>query len=470
MYRVLRQRLRLFEGRLGSGELNQGGEEMDEQGGLAAALDQLRGVNIDEAAVRAHAMRPGHLLGVSSDRGPEDVPAGDVAAPLPPLPAPPAPPLPGPPVPGPGPAPVGYSLDVDGFSLALSKALTPYVEGFSARLTQNGMPIGGTSWNWAQEPQDGGEAWTPDVRMHVASLSKIVTAAAMTRLLLAAGISPDAPMIDHLPAYWIKGPNVNLITFANLLTHTSGLAFNNTTSRTDFEFMKEQIEAGVTMADLGQFSYQNMNFGLCRILLATINGNIPVEFLTLPVLNHYPPAEVDSMWDAATIAAYASYVASEVFAPSGVTGPDFTHDPADALAYNFPATSSWNSGDLTTLAGAAGWHMSADEVLKVMATIRRGGTILSPEQAQIMLDNHFGIDYWDTTNLGTYYAKVAGLEDNVGHQEQAVAFYLPLNMELVVLVNSPFTADLPPSTFLYTFVLSAYISNIVPVAAAASPD
>ena len=45
-------------------------EEMDNRG-LAAALNQLRGVDIDEAAVRAHVMRPGNLLGVSSDRGRE---------------------------------------------------------------------------------------------------------------------------------------------------------------------------------------------------------------------------------------------------------------------------------------------------------------------------------------------------------------------------------------------------------------
>jgi hypothetical protein len=467
MYQVPRQRLRPFEDRPASGQMNRGGEEMQEQGALAAALDQLCGVDIDEAAVRAHVMRPAHLLGVSSYAGPEGELAGDVGVQPAPLPAPAPGPLPGPPVSGPGP---GYSLDVDGFFGELSGQLAPYVEGYCAQLNVNGSPIAPpASLNWAQEPQDGGEAWTPDVRMHVASLSKIVTAAAMTRLLLEAGISPDAPMIDHLPAYWIKGPNVNLITFANLLTHTSGLAFGNTTSRTDFEFMKDQIEAGVTMADLGQFSYQNMNFGLCRILLATINGNIPVEMLTLPVLNHYPPAVVDSTWDAATIAAYASYVASEVFAPSGVTGPDFTHDPADALAYNFPVTSSWNSGDLTTLAGAAGWHMSVDELLKVMATIRRGGTILSPEQAQIMLDNHFGIDYFPTTNLGTFYAKVGGINDGM-HEEQGVAFYLPLDMELVVLVNSPVTADLPVSDFLYSWVSSAYTNNVKPATTAASPD
>ncbi len=165
-------------------------------------------------------------------------------------------------------------------------------------------------------------------------------------------------------------------------------------------------------------------------------------------------------------------MAREVFAPSGVTGPDFAHDAADALAYNFPVTGSgWDSGDLTTMAGGAGWHLSVDELLQVMATFRRGGTIVSPGQAQVMLDDGFGIDFSVATPLGTYYAKLGGWNDNAGHQEQGVAFYLPLNMELVVLVNSPVIGE-PIKDLLYPFVSSAYnfhIEEVTPPNASASP-
>jgi hypothetical protein len=434
-------------------------EEMDERG-LAAALDQLRGVDIGEAAVRAHVMRPGNLLGVSSDRGREGVPAEHVALP------PPAP-VPGP---VPGPAPGVYGLDAAGFIQELKGLLTGNVAGFSIRLTENGSSIGLAGQNWAKEPQDGSEDWTPDIRMHVASLSKIVTAAAMTRLLGEAGIPPFTPIIGYLPGYWVKGPDVDQITFAELLTHTSGLAFGATNSRSDFEWMKEQIAAGTT--HLGQFSYQNMNFGLCRILLATINGNVPVDWFLLGSQGGLPPWWIDNSWDSSTISAYASYVAREVFAPSEVTGPDFTHDAADALAYNFPVTGNgWDSGNLTTMAGGAGWHMSVDELLQVMATFRRGGTIVSPDQAQVMLDDGFGIDFSVATPLGTYYAKLGGWNDNAGHQEQGVAFYLPLNMELVVLVNSP-VFEGPITDWLYPFVKAAYFAHITYVAppvASASP-
>ena len=41
------------------------------EGDLAAALYRISGVDIDEAAVRAHVMRPDHLLGMTSDQGRE---------------------------------------------------------------------------------------------------------------------------------------------------------------------------------------------------------------------------------------------------------------------------------------------------------------------------------------------------------------------------------------------------------------
>jgi CubicO group peptidase (beta-lactamase class C family) len=409
-----------------------------EEEGLAAALRQIRGVDLDEAAVRAHVMRPGHLHGVTSDRGREGVPARRLHWPPPPV-------------------PVLWRFDAQGFIRALADELTGNVAGFSIRLTENGSSIGLADQNWAKEPLDGSESWTPDTRMHVASLSKIVTAIAMTRLLDGAGISPGTPIIDFLPGYWAKGPDVGNITFAELMTHTSGLAFGATNSRSDFEWMKSQIAAGTTHR--GQYSYQNMNFGLCRILLATINGNIPVDW-TLPGWLGwlFGPEFNDIFWDLITIRAYASYVAGQVFGPAGVAGPDFTHDGADALAYDFPVTGNgWNSGDLTSMAGGAAWHMSVDELLKVMATFRRSGAIVSTAQAQAMLDDGFGIDWSVQTPLGPYYAKNGFWHDNSGQTEQGVAFFLPLNMELVVLVNSPVG---PMGQFLYTVVSDQYIAHL----------
>ena len=408
---------------------------------LAAALGRIRGVDISEAQLLAHDFRPANVAAASSDRGRLDLPAppeptAETTEALPVLPLP-------------------HRLDVDGFIAALESALTDEVAGYALRLRERGRTIRTVDWNWAKEPPDTAEGWTTHIRMHVASLSKQITAIAMTKLLDNHGIPYDTKIIDYLPAYWGKGPNVDQITFAHLMTHTSGLNYGVSSSASDFLFMKGQIAVGTT--HLGQYWYQNMNFGLCRILLATINGNIPVDF-SIPPLFGFSGFN-DIVWDVVTLAVYESYTAAEVFAPSGVSGPTLNHEQLDALAYDFPVSGAgWNSGDLTTMAGGAGWHMAVDEVLAVMGAFRRNGTILSPFQAQSMLDAGFGIDWTVPTPLGTYYAKNGFWHDSAGQTEQAVLFYFPHDMEFVLLVNSPVGA---PPQFLYSLVADAYTSNIV---------
>ena len=131
-------------------------------------------------------MRPENVVGVISDRGSrEDAPI------IQHLPAQPG---------------LSYELNIQGFIDALQSALTNLTTGYSLRLRLDGVAtLAMVDWNWAKEPQDGSESWTPDVRMHVASLSKIVTAIAMTKLLNHKGMSYDTPIIDFLPGYWEQG-------------------------------------------------------------------------------------------------------------------------------------------------------------------------------------------------------------------------------------------------------------------------
>jgi CubicO group peptidase (beta-lactamase class C family) len=256
---------------------------------------------------------------------------------------------------------------------------------------------------------------------------------------------------------------VDLITFGDLLAHTSGLSYESGSSRSDFPYMKSQIAAGTF--NRGQYYYQNMNYGLCRILLATINGNIPVDWTAPPFLFNLFGSEFnDRLWDVITIRAYAAYVANCVFAPAGVTGPGFTHEAADALAYayDFPVTGTgWNSGDLTSMAGGAAWHMSVNELLSVMGTFRRGGSIVTAAQAQAMLDDGFGQNpQIAQTPLGPVYHKIGTWGTDSDRWEQGVAFFLPLNMELVVLVNST-VGGIQDGQYLYTLVSNAFLAHIV---------
>jgi hypothetical protein len=218
--------------------------------------------------------------------------------------------------------------------------------------------------------------------------------------------------------------------------------------------MKSIVAAGVSDDALGYYRYQNMNFGLCRILVAAINGNIS------PDKNFDPPTCNDRMWDYVTIQSYVHYVHDYVFKPAGVSGPSLDHPAPDALAYTFPVKGKgWNSGDLSSVSGGAGWHISVDDLLDIMDTFRRKGTIMSTTEAQTMLDDGFGIDVQMSTPLGMLYNKNGLWEDDSGRVEQSLAYFLPEDMELVVLTNSPVGS---PGQFFRDLVTNIYLANIKP--------
>jgi CubicO group peptidase (beta-lactamase class C family) len=260
--------------------------------------------------------------------------------------------------------------------------------------------------------------------MHVASVSKLVTAMAMTKLLSYRNISPDAPIGPYLPKYWSRGEGVDQITFRRLLIHKSGLVVPGAPGACDYLFMKQRIAHSAT----GMPGYLNINYGLCRILISTIDA--PYLFDLLPTTD-------DNYWDLTTTAYYTKYVSENIFAPAGVIST-LQHTDPNALAYPLPvAVPGWNSNDLKTMCGAVGWHLSVDDLLSVMAVFRRSGSIVDTYKAQHMLDRQFGIDKIRDTPLGRIYAKGGWWTDGRS-VEQSNVFFLPKGMELAILANSPF--------------------------------
>jgi hypothetical protein len=388
------------------------------------------GFAFSHAAATAHVMQPPHTHGVISSRGLEQgltkfTPREKHAA-------------------------VALSFDTDGFVKALNAALANTTAGYVMQLRHGGAPIASAQVNWAKRPSDGSESWAQSVRMHVASCSKLITAIAMTRTLAAHNLPASTKIINYLPAYWAKGPNIDKITFAELMTHRSG--FRVAGSDMSYPTMKALIAGGVTTANHGVPSYQNTNFGICRILLPVMNGTVPAG-------TTFPGPLEDQMWDFATVTAYAAYCEQHLFQPAGVSGPSLNHPNPDALAYTFPAGAGWNSGDLTTESGGAGWHMSVDDLLKVMGCFRRQGTIMSAAAAQTMLDDGFGIDLTESTPLGTLYNKNGLWQSGSGQVEQSLVYFLPRDMELVVLANSPIGT---PGQFFRDVVTQIYVDHIAP--------
>ncbi len=219
--------------------------------------------------------------------------------------------------------------------------------------------------------------------------------------------------------------------------------------------MHSAVNAGVT--HIGKYNYENMNYGLCRILLATIVGDIsPATIFDISIIQD----SNNVVWDYLTIESYVKYVEQNVFGPSGVSDATPNHLNAYALAYPFPVDGQgWNSGDLRTMSGAAGWHMTVDDLLAIMRTFRRNNSIVQAARAQGMLDLTYGIDVQASTStpMGYIYGKNGWWESNLGKVEQSFLFFMPQDMELVAFVNSPVGSS---HEAVVPFVTSAFIANL----------
>jgi len=169
-------------------------------------------------------------------------------------------------------APPMPTLDVNGFGEAVHAALRNSTNGYTMRMRRGGNTNYTLQWNWAQNPGDGNRGWNPDRGMHFASISKFLTAVALVDLLDRRNIDFDTPIAQYLPDYWTLGPNVGGVTFQELINHTSG--FSTGGSESSFAFMRQQVAAGFPASQSGDYDYENMNFGLMRILIATIGGYV----------------------------------------------------------------------------------------------------------------------------------------------------------------------------------------------------
>ena len=188
--------------------------------------------------------------------------------------------------------------------------LSPCVMVYALELRSAGATVLSPQWHFSKSYSDGLTGWDTDTPMHVASVSKLITAMAITKLLRDHGMSYDERIEPWLPQYWPRGGNVQNLTFRHLLTHTSGLlAPIKNPGPIDFASMKDAIALGTS--DLATYDYKNINYSLCRVLLATINGDVYPSMLVTPSSDPFlvPLFGVrDSVWDTLCIRAYSQYV------------------------------------------------------------------------------------------------------------------------------------------------------------------
>lgn len=341
--------------------------------------------------------------------------------------------------------PVNPKLDITLFSDTLHAALNDKVRGYSMVVRKNDALAAHVIWDYAKSPTEGNKGWTIDTRMHIASVSKLLTAMAIVDLLDEQGIAVDAKIGPYLPEYWNVGNNVADITFRDLMRHRSGFASED--SDGSFPAMKREVARNVPTDP--KSDYANVNFSLLRVLGATLAGWVPADTEWDAEIN-------DAMWDIATTQWFIARVNTKILAPSGVAAMSPVPSGDSAYAYGSRTDDTgWNSGDVTTQLGGVGFRLSPNEVAKVLGTFRRSGKIVSDSVAKSAIEGHLGLNGSTDTPAGKVYYRKGGWGGS--DIEKSLAYYMPGNIEIVLFVNSPIG---PEDASMRLTVENAYINSL----------
>src|SRR5262245_2720737 len=236
------------------------------------------------------------------------------------------------------------------------------------------------------EPVVGGDGYaireafipfTPDTRLNIHSMSKTVTAAAITHALhLNPAVTLSDPIGPFLRPKWDipEDSDVRKITFEDLLVHDTGLGdVAGDVDERSLAGIRQSLERGIDPPfgqPRGLRTYQNVNYSLCRILLPHIDIYSPLS------RKHMDDSD-DATFDHETIEYFIGYIKEHFFDPLGVPR-DIQPHPAGAgpftRYYNFllPSESIPDLSDsaLDERVGASSWFMSAAEYGKFIAGLR----------------------------------------------------------------------------------------------------
>ena len=260
----------------------------------------------------------------------------------------------------------------------------------------------------------------PLMRQEIASCSKYITTLAMVRMLDRAGLSLDTDIGAYLPAYMNAVASVRTISFRQLLSHHSGLVGGISDINITLAEMQQSVRTNTVGFD--SYQYNNMNFALCRLLLAYVYW--------IEVLNMTPQAIAQMETNPATLDntmanLFLSFVRNDVFKPAGLGAwsalgaiDPGTTSPTLYYNNNFVGVAGTNSSVLTTNVnlGSAGFDLNAVELAQITSAANDYKIVSEPLMKAIRTgykNRPLGFNDSQTGKYGEYYYKYGGITLNV---------------------------------------------------------
>jgi len=217
-------------------------------------------------------------------------------------------------------------------------------------------------------------------RFNPASVTKVITATAVLKLLDRNKYSLDTTIAAFLPSTWVTHPTIRKITFRMLLLHRGGF-IDSLVPADNYTGLQQYVQSGIDTNNIGKYNYSNAAYDLCRILI--------------PYLQGYHNNATSNI-DAETYSLFVKYMQDSIYTPLNIQNVQYT-PPVNyqTLFYSYPPGTS-NGTDFRNSSpgpGSAGVQLSIKELSTFLFNLINSHLLLAEPQKQLMLQQDIG---WDS--------------------------------------------------------------------------
>ena len=284
--------------------------------------------------------------------------------------------------------------------------------------------------------------FTVDHRYNPASVTKTITAVTLLQLLAKRGVSIEDKIWPFLPPDWNVHSSFKQINFRQVLSHHSGIVHDVWAA--DYGAVKTVMENGISLSDTANRLYLNVNYSICRILIAYLDG-------------YGPDSAADQ--SQGTTQRFIRCLQRNIFDRINIQSVSFKPAvSAPALFYPWPAGTAHGTdmGDWTLTGGSAGVQLSTNELATFLVQLRLTTILLSDSMKTLMDKFSLGWDLPLVLNDGVHVQLKGGLfGDSTAGNARLSAGILDFDngLQMTVVINGwPDAISLPLDVYTKSWV------------------
>ncbi|MCT4624241.1 MAG: beta-lactamase family protein [Schleiferiaceae bacterium] len=275
-------------------------------------------------------------------------------------------------------------FDLDLFEQNINDRLGPNTIGYSYSISFEGNQVKSNAFGNAVASFDaangGPVPYTVGLPQDLASVSKVITAITVLRLMQDNNLDDLIVINNYLPIHWARNSNVHLKSFQTLMSHRAGIPGNAGINHANLKTLVE----GNTFYQSGTYAYSNTNYALMRVVIAHLYA--PTECLVM-ANQVMVGLKRESDLEELISEKYIEAVNNIVLFPLGMIYREPVPSSLSNKVWNYSMDNNatgWVLGDAKLFVGSAGWRFSAETMNEIIATLKYTNKYINDEYKEMM--------------------------------------------------------------------------------------